>query len=180
MFRTYAAATLLSAALLTGSALAQTPPAPKTDTPAASTSSTPSSTQSHQGMWRASKLVGVNVYNDKNESLGSINDLVMDNSGSIKNVIIGVGGFLGVGERYISVSFDKLKWSNEPVKTAAAPPAGGMDSQRTGTVGSTSTTPPSPTASSTTAKSSADAWYPDHAILNATKDEVKSMPEFKY
>lgn len=173
MFRTYAAATLLSTALLTGSAWAQTAPTPRTDTTA--TSST--ATQSHQGLWRASKLVGVNVYNDSNESLGSINDLIVDNSGSIKNVIIGVGGFLGVGERYISVSFDKLKWSTEPVKTAATtPPAGGMDSQKT--VGSTSTTPP--TSSSTMAKSEAKTWYPDHATLSASKDEVKSMPEFKY
>lgn len=177
MFRTCAAATLLSAALLTGSAWAQTAPTPRTDT-------TATSLQSQQGLWRASKLVGVNVYNESNESLGSINDLIVDNSGSIKNVIIGVGGFLGVGERYISVSFDKLKWSNEPVKTAAAtPPAGGMDSQRT--VGSTSTTPPGPSSSSTMAnstavKSDAKTWYPDHAVLSASKDEVKAMPEFKY
>ncbi len=174
MFKTYAAATLLSAALLSGTALAQTAPTPRTDTTA--TSST--STQSHQGLWRASKLVGVSVYNDNNESLGSINDLIVDNSGSIKNAVIGVGGFLGVGERYISVSFDKLKWSNDPVKTAAAtPPAGGMDSQRT--VGAAPTAPPSST-SAAPAKSNADNWYPDHAVLNASKDDVKAMPEFKY
>lgn len=175
MLKTYAAATMLSAALLTGSALAQTAPVPRTETTAAAPSST--APQSHQGLWRVSKLVGVNVYNESNESLGSINDLIVDNSGSIKNVIIGVGGFLGVGERYISVSFDKLKWSTDPVKTAAStPPAGGMDSQRT--VGSTSTTPPA--SSTTMAKSNADNWYPDHAVLSASKDEVKSMPEFKY
>ena len=106
----------------------------------------------------------------------NINDLVVDNRGAIKNVIIGVGGFLGVGERYIAVSFDKLKWSNEPVRTAAttAPPAGGTDPSRT--VGSTSTTPPAPASS----MSKSDSWYPDHATLSATKDEVKSMPEFKY
>ncbi|WP_315833075.1 PRC-barrel domain-containing protein [Bradyrhizobium prioriisuperbiae] len=80
MFRTYAAATLLSTALLTGSAWAQTAPTPRTDTTATSSVAT----QSHQGLWRASKLVGVNVYNDSNESLGSINDLIVDSSGGIK------------------------------------------------------------------------------------------------
>jgi len=179
MFKTYAAATLLSAALLTGTALAQTAPAPRSDTTTAATSS---SAQSHQGLWRASKLVGVNVYNESNESLGKINDLIVDNSGGIKNVVIGVGGFLGVGERYISVSFDKLKWSTDPVKTAAAtPPAGGMDSQRT--VGAAPTAPPSSSstmANANAAKSNADNWYPDHAVLNASKDDVKAMPEFKY
>ncbi len=178
MFAKYAVAGLAGAALLAGTALAQTPaPAPRADTSA----STISSSQSHQGLYRASKLVGVNVYNDSNESLGSINDLIVDNSGNIKNVIIGVGGFLGVGERYIAVGFDQLKWSNDPVKTAAAtPPAGGTDNSRT--VGSSTTAAPGTpmTAPAAAARSNADAWYPDHALLSATKDQVKSMPEFKY
>jgi sporulation protein YlmC with PRC-barrel domain len=175
MIAKYVAAGLLGTALLTGSALAQTTtPAPRADSSMSATSS-----MSHQGLWRASKLVGVNVYNDSNESLGSINDLIVDNSGNIKNVIIGVGGFLGVGERYIAVSFDKLKWSNDPVRTAAStPPAAGMDSNRT--VGSTSTTPITPTTATVPTTSKADSWYPDHAVLSATKDDVKSMPEFKY
>jgi sporulation protein YlmC with PRC-barrel domain len=166
---------LLGSALLTSLAVAQTPaPVPRADT---TTSAMP---QSHSGMWRASKLVGVNVYNDNNESLGNINDLIVDANGAAKNVIIGVGGFLGVGERYISVNFDKLKWSNEPMKTAATTaPAGGMDSGRT--VGSTSTTPPTPMAPpASTTSSKADSWYPDHAVLSASKDDVKAMPEFKY
>jgi sporulation protein YlmC with PRC-barrel domain len=171
MFRTYAAAGLLGAALISSGAFAQTP-TPRSDSMAPTSSM---ATQSHQGMWRASKLIGVNVYNDNNESLGSINDLIVDNSGSIKTAIIGVGGFLGVGERYIAVNFDKLKWSNEPVKTAAttttSPPAGNMSTS--GTVGSAGTT-------STTSTSSGSTWYPDHAVLSASKDEVKSMPEFKY
>jgi len=177
----YAVAGVLGTVLLTSVAFAQAPaPAPRTDAAAPSSSAT----QSHQGLWRASKLVGVNVYNDSNESLGSINDLIVDNSGSIKNVVIGVGGFLGVGERYIAVSFDKLKWSNEPAKMAAnTAPAGGMDKGRT--VGSSPTTPSTapatPTPPPTTmGMSKADSWYPDHAILSATKDEVKALPEFKY
>ena len=112
-----------------------------------------------------------------------INDLIVDNSGAVKNVIIGVGGFLGVGERYIAVSFNKLKWVDEPIRTAntAPPAAGGMDSGRT--VGSTANTPSStsaPSPSSTAATARVDAWYPDHAVLSATKDDVKAMPEFKY
>src|SRR6201997_5555601 len=114
-------------ALLATVAFAQTP-TEKSDKaemapPAASTSST-----SYQGNWRASKVVGLSVYNDKNESVGSINDLLMDKSGAIKVVVIGVGGFLGVGEHLVAVSFDKVKFVNEPiVYTGAAntPSAGG-------------------------------------------------------
>ena len=70
---------------------------------------------SFQGNWRASKVVGLSVYNDNNESVGSINDMLTDKSGSIKAVVIGVGGFLGVGEHLVAVPFDKVKFVNEPV-----------------------------------------------------------------
>ena len=86
------AAPALTIALLATAAFAQTPTA-TTDranmAPAAA-----SDTSSFQGTWRASKLVGLNVYNDKNESLGSINDLLTDKDGNIKAVVIGVGGLL--------------------------------------------------------------------------------------
>ena len=48
------------------------------------------------------------------------NDLIVDNQGKIEKVVIGVGGFLGMGEHNIAVSFDQLKWVNEPVKTSSA------------------------------------------------------------
>src|SRR3954465_12903747 len=118
MIRKYMTAGLLSTALLATAAIAQTP-TPTTDSakmaPAASTDSS-----SYQGTWRASKLVGLNVYNDNNESLGSINDLLTDKSGNIKAVVIGVGGFLGVGEHLVAVPMDKIKFVNEPVAYAGA------------------------------------------------------------
>ena len=60
-------------------------------------------------------MVGLNVYNEKNENVGSINDLLMDKSGSIKAAVISVGGFLGMGARLVAVPFDKVKFSTEPV-----------------------------------------------------------------
>ena len=68
------------------------------------------SNSSYQGDWRASKVVGLNVYNDNNESIGTINDLLTDKSGNIKAVVLGVGGLLGVGEHLVAVAFDKLKF----------------------------------------------------------------------
>ena len=73
------------------------------------------SNASYQGDWRTSKLVGLNVYNDDNESIGTINDLLTDKSGNIKAVVLGVGGFLGVGEHLVAVPFDKIKFVDEPV-----------------------------------------------------------------
>jgi len=134
------------------------PPAPATQSSASSTS--------FQGDWRASKVVGLNVYNEKNENVGSINDLLMDKSGNIKAAVIGVGGFLGVGEHLVVIPFEKIKFVNEPVAY-------------TGTAGNNSSNPPVTTGSASTATKS-NTWYPDHAVFNATKDELKAMPEFKY
>ena len=63
----------------------------------------------------ASKVVGLNVYNDENQSIGSINDLLTDKSGNIKAAVISVGGFLGVGAHLVAVPYDKVKFVNEPV-----------------------------------------------------------------
>jgi sporulation protein YlmC with PRC-barrel domain len=49
----------------------------------------------------SSKLVGANVYNNQNESLGEIEDLVIDNGKTITGVVVSVGGFLGMGESYV-------------------------------------------------------------------------------
>jgi hypothetical protein len=56
-----------------------------------------------------------NVYNDNNESIGSINDLLTDRNGSIKAVVLGVGGFLGMGAHLVAVPYDKMKFVNEPI-----------------------------------------------------------------
>src|ERR1700754_4911729 len=128
-------AALTGTALLATVAFAQSPstsdttksdstkmaPATASDTPSTSPSS-------FNGNWRASKVVGLSVYNDKNESVGSINDLLTDKDGKIVAGVIGVGGFLGVGEHLVAVPFEKVKFSTEPVAytgTAGANPGAG-------------------------------------------------------
>jgi sporulation protein YlmC with PRC-barrel domain len=137
---------------------------------------------SFKGDWRASKVVGLSVYNDQNENVGSINDLLMDKSGNIKAAVLSVGGFLGMGARYVAVSYDKLKFSDQPVaytgaSSSTAPGGGGVarPAPSTTTTGSTSTSGTSPAAGS-----KPNPWYPDHAVFNATKDDLQKMPEFKY
>jgi len=58
------------------------------------------------GEWRSSKLIGVDVYNEANEKIGAVEDLIVDKSGRVENVILGVGGFLGMGEHYVAVPMD--------------------------------------------------------------------------
>jgi sporulation protein YlmC with PRC-barrel domain len=174
----YLAAALLSTALFTGVASAQTSNANKADTAA---------TTHREGDWRASKLVGVNVYNDANEKIGDINDVILDKSGKVENVVLGVGGFLGMGEHYVAVAYDKLKWVNDPPSATTAStttstgnrPATNVDSTaRTATDGARTTG-----AAVTTTADDRKAnwyWYPDHAVYNATKEQLKAMPQFKY
>ena len=177
MLAKYTIAGLAGSVLLASVAFAQTPTATSDNAnmkPAAASDTS----SSFQGDWRASKMAGLSVYNDKNESVGSINDLLTDKSGNIKAVIIGVGGFLGVGEHLVAVPFDKVKFVSEPVAYTSASGSADTGSKRpagaapsTTTTGAANTTPPA---------AKANPWYPDHAIYNATKDELKAMPEFKY
>ena len=175
MLAKYTIAALAGSALLASAAFAQTPAATTTDTAGAATT-TSAATSSFQGDWRASKMVGLSVYDDRNESVGSINDMLTDKSGNIKAVVIGVGGFLGVGEHLVAVPFDKVKFVSEPVAMASAA------NEPSGTTG---TRPPPPSGVTTGAAPTAPAlkpnpWYPDHAVFDATKDQLKAMPEFKY
>jgi sporulation protein YlmC with PRC-barrel domain len=116
-------------------------------------------TASDKGQWQASKLIHMNVYNAQNEKIGDIKELMLDKNGKVSTVAIGVGG-LGMGERDVAVKFDQLKWSNDPPKSA---------SSAAGT-----------TTGSAQSQANRDRNYPDHAVLDATKDQLKAMPQFDY
>lgn len=57
---------------------------------------------------RVSKLTGHSVVNDKNENIGKIDDIVIAQDRSLFTVLQ-VGGFLGIGSRFVAVPFDSLK-----------------------------------------------------------------------
>lgn len=57
----------------------------------------------------ASKLIGQAVINPQDEKVGSVDDLVMDQSGRVTAAVIGVGGFLGMGEKNVGVPIEALE-----------------------------------------------------------------------
>jgi hypothetical protein len=59
--------------------------------------------------WLASNLIGESVVNADDETIGNINDLVTDHNGKVVAVLIGTGGFLGIGEKHVGVRFEDLK-----------------------------------------------------------------------
>ena len=58
--------------------------------------------------YRAGKLIGSSIINDKNESIGKIDDIIIDNN-RVMYAVVQVGGFLGVGSRLVAVPYDSLK-----------------------------------------------------------------------
>jgi len=87
------------------------------------------------GQPRASKLIGANVYNENNESIGEVNDILLTYGGGGPTAVLSVGGFLGIGDRLVTVPLAELKWSSERERVVLA---------------------------------------------GATKDSLKSRPEFRY
>jgi sporulation protein YlmC with PRC-barrel domain len=207
---------LLGSALICAPAMAQTSGtgttgtgttgAPATTAPATGSSSTmgagssasgSSMTQMQPGQWRASQIEGLDVYNNNNEKIGDISEMLVDSSGKIQAVVIGVGGFLGIGERDVAIAFDQVKFVNEPRAnatatntTTGAPATGGVATNTTtgtmnatpNTTGSTATgtTAAGNTAAGSTAANTAARMAPDHAMVNMTKDQLQGMPEFRY
>ena len=108
-------------------------------------------------------------YNEQNQKVGDINEVILDRSGKVAGVVIGVGGFLGMGEHDVLIAFDQIKFVDEPPRTATT------SASRTTTGTAPNASPP------TTTRSNADnKWYPDHAVINGTKEQLKAMPQFKY
>lgn len=109
-----------AAALLAGTALAQTTN-PATNAPASSAQMNQQSTsgkgitnattapaaarfiQSKPADMMTSRLIGADVYNNQNEKLGEIEDLVFEDGKTLNGVVVSVGGFLGMNERYVMI-----------------------------------------------------------------------------
>jgi sporulation protein YlmC with PRC-barrel domain len=62
----------------------------------------------------ANTYIGQAVYNSADESIGDISDLILEKDGGIAAAIVGVGGFLGIGEKWVAVPFDKISIAQVP------------------------------------------------------------------
>ena len=88
----------------------------QTDRPAPARTETTTTTKPQGTMWRGSKLIGVDVYNEQNEKIGDIDEILLDTSGKVAGVVIGVGGFLGIGGHLVAVPYDSLVIDDEGSK----------------------------------------------------------------
>jgi sporulation protein YlmC with PRC-barrel domain len=86
----------------------------------------------------SSDVVGLDIYNNRNDDIGKVQEIAFDASKKVTGYILSVAGFLGMGTRHVAVNPDALLVS--------------YDAQN-------------------------KVWK---ATMNATKDQLKSAPEFKY
>jgi sporulation protein YlmC with PRC-barrel domain len=112
-------ALMLAAALAVAPAMAQPAAHNTTAAPATGRTGDVSNTNpndrnpvmTQMGEARASKVIGSSVYNDHDEKVGSIDDLLIDRDGKM-NVVLSVGGFLGMGTKYVEVPYSNLTFGN--------------------------------------------------------------------
>jgi sporulation protein YlmC with PRC-barrel domain len=90
-------------------------PSPSAEAPSSDTTKSASNFSSTQSgdEWRSSKLIGMAVYNRANERVGDINDLILGPDGKVASAVIGVGGFLGIGEKLVAVDFSELQLNRD-------------------------------------------------------------------
>ena len=127
--------------------------------------------QQQQGQWLASKLIGTRVVSANNETIGDVNDVLLDRGGMAQAIVIGVGGFLGVGEKDVAVPFSALEFaSSRDANTTAATSAAGSGPSPAG-----GTTSGAPAASPNTPRNG-DV---DRVVLRLTKSDLQAAPTFQ-
>jgi hypothetical protein len=146
-------------ALMVSGAMAQANPAAQANPPAAKADAAPvdaakfiSSQSADQ--WVFSKFKGTDVLGPDNAQVGNVNDLLFDKNGKILGLIVGVGGFLGIGEK--SVAIDMSAFQAAPADTGSTAGAGGAAMSGN---------------NDPTAVKLKVSW---------TKDQLKNAPDFQY
>lgn len=202
MMRMQLAVGFAATALLAGSALAQT------TAPTQPVGPGQVMTQMPPDLMRGSQLMGIDVYGADNQKIGDIDEVLVDRQGKIHGLVVGVGGFLGIGQKDVAIPFDQVQWmSNQEVQASASTPqrtntadmtvpstaTGGAGQPATtgstaagttgspgaaGTLGGTGTGG-TPAGAGTTASGS-DSNTPARAMVKMTKADLQNAPEFRY
>jgi sporulation protein YlmC with PRC-barrel domain len=200
--KTLAAVMLLSSTAMAPFAVAQdatgtttTPPAatdgaatPAPVTPGASTDGTMGTTaqtttdaagsatyltEQAENQISVSDFMGQPIYTADNQSIGNITDLLVQDDGGVVAAVVGVGGFLGIGEKSVAIPFDKITITREMDDAAATTATDGTATTGTATTGTTATTD----TTATNAEQVADAEV--RLTTTETAESLNNAPEFR-
>jgi len=121
--------------------------------------------------WTAAALIGRTVENGQGNNLGDINNVIINEKGDVGAVVIGVGGFLGIGEKNVGVPFDALDFRT--VDPAERPADKIKDEKAT-----------NDEKADEKADAKAARFDSEHAnmhiVLNTTKEDLESAPTFAW
>ena len=95
-------------AFLIGTAVAALLGTPVLTSAAWADSNTTTTTTQSQMQIDADSLLGVDVVNAEGETIGEVDNVVIDADGQVRHVIVGVGGFLGMGEKNVALPWDQI------------------------------------------------------------------------
>lgn len=148
------------------------------------------------GAWRVSDLQGKAVYGSDGASIGDIKDVLVSQDGSINAVIIGVGGFLGIGEKDVAVNISALQLGPgdtqaqadaassalpDPTGATGAVSGDAAPAPTTGMDGTTTNQTTGDMAANNAASGASigDDGLPDRIILNVTREQLEQAPAFE-
>lgn len=133
------------------------------------------------GALRASELLGAAIYDDRGDSVGKVDDLLIEPDGRTRSAVVSVGGFLGLAGKDVEIPFDRLKLQpSRPVamRIAAPPAAAAPGSSPGGTAGNPVATPP-PTTPNSAQPAAPDRRYLSLVLPGATRDSLTALPSFR-
>lgn len=187
MFKPYLGTCLVAVLIMAGHAGAQTPLSQQP--PAGVGSSMIGSGTKGQlflehrqpDQFRSTNLRGTRIYGASNENIGAINDVLISQSGQVAAVIIGVGGFLGIGEKDVAVPMSMLLFQPGAVaaNSEVAPLAEGSPNPSPPAADVEPGAPAAALPSGTSAAARHDNGIPDRLILKMTKEQLQNAPAFQ-
>lgn len=113
--------------------------------------------------WTAEALIGRTVENAQGDNLGEVNNVIINEKGDVVAVVIGVGGFLGIGEKNVGVPFDALDFRTvDPAEDRADKTKDEKTEQKTDSMAARF-----------------DSEHENmHIVLNTTKEDLEDAPAF--
>jgi sporulation protein YlmC with PRC-barrel domain len=191
MIRNLLATTALATIVATG-AFAQDATAPAAPAAPATEQAAPVAPIATVDGFLATNLIGETVYNgtgDNAENIGDVNDIIIGKDGAVGALIVGVGGFLGIGEKDVAVNFSELDWAEkdgdrwlvvemtkEQLESQPAFDRSPYDPAVAPVAAVDPAAPVAPSADQTTAQAPAEPVAPADPMAPATTDQTAQAP----
>jgi sporulation protein YlmC with PRC-barrel domain len=193
MLKMQIAGGVAAAALMAGTALAQTAAPTQPAGPGQVM------TQMPPDLMRGSRFIGLDVYGADNQKIGDVDELLVDRQGKVHGLVVGVGGFLGIGQKNVAIPFDQLQWmSFQEVRAYLEADQNGYGTNTAGSATVLRTTASGTTqqvpnisaghagdatgtaGTSGTSAAGNDATTPARAMVQVTRADLQNAPEFRY